>query len=165
MKPSISVHHTAVSTCVHLVISRTIREYTNLSWRNKPTAVRKGQVWGIGIIWWTEHMTSSWMVLERMLLFCLTRLGMNGLQAPVFTQYIRSKWKVCAAAKSREWWLCITFRGEDALQQALAPRVVWMRRVLCAFQDIWCARPTQRSPYKQLSRLGDALHASDIWDI
>lgn len=65
---------------------------------------------------------SSWWFLRETPLSRLTGLGMNGLQTPVFTQYIRSKWKVCAAAKSRKWWLGVTFGGEDALKQTLAPR-------------------------------------------
>lgn len=65
---------------------------------------------------------SSWRFLRETQLSRLTGLGMNGLQAPVSTQYIRPKWKVCAAAKSRKWWLGVTFGGEDALKQTLAPR-------------------------------------------
>lgn len=45
-------------------------------------------------------MTFLLMVPEGNPAFLADRLEMNGLHTPVFTQYIRCKRKVCAAAKS-----------------------------------------------------------------
>lgn len=136
-----SVSPRVVSAWVGSVTSRDGEEYN--SFQEGAIPVWEGQGWGSGVSWWTEHAQSLRWFLWGKLLFWLTGLGMNGLCTPVFTQYIRSKWKVCAAAKSRKWWLCVTFRGEDALKQTLAPRELSMRCWPGASQNIWSTRSTQ----------------------
>lgn len=128
-RPSLCVSYRGTNLYESVYIKEQRRMYqlvsTGLKRRNKPTTIRRDQSWRLGAIWWTEHMTSLLMVPEGNALLA-DRLGMNGLHTPVFTQYIRSKWKVCAAAKSRKWWLGITFWGKDALKWSLAPRELWI---------------------------------------
>lgn len=113
-----SVDHEAQS--LHVSPKWMVSSYVNLVLRKEQTNQSEGVRAGDLVPFCELNVRlSSWLFLREVPLSQLTGLGTNGLQTPVFTQYIRSKWNVCAAAKSRKWWLGVTFGGEDALKQTL----------------------------------------------
>lgn len=148
-----------ISTYLNLAVSRDREDMPAGLEEEQANPRQNGPGMGTWYLRWTGRMTSLLMFAEGTLLSQLTGLGMNSLHTPVFTQYIRSKWKVCAAAKSRKWWLGITFGGKDALKQTLAPSELWMGRKPStrASQDIWSTRPTQCRPFQATLKAGGCL--------
>lgn len=159
VRSSLSTCHAVVSIYVNLIISRDREEYTAGSWRGNSQPQSEGVRAGSWVPCSEQNIwLPSWCFLRETPLSQLTGLGMNGL---VFTQYIRSKRKVCAAARTRNWWLGVTYGGEDALKQTPAPWELWMGPPRTSGPR----GPSSAATSRQLSGLGNALHASDTWGV